>query len=240
MLSDNAKKIGELIETKLLSPIKDEGLLYHYSVERKLKAVEIFYQNASDIFFTDFIQTAQTASTTGSSGNFVIDPESTFNRISAYIDAFFMSAKSTMDAFAHELRMLYDFRGHVGDIYFENALDLIRAHHTSSELNLYIDPLNIRGSQWYTDLNSYRKASAHESIIPIRPVVVYDILSGQMQFREASLKLPIDPTQKPHIYNGKNFTETGRLIKEQLHTFIVNCYEKIFIDINSNRTVIVL
>lgn len=239
MLSESESHVRELIEDRLAANAKEEILLYHYSVERKLKAAELFFQNVIDILPT-FFQSATATSGSVEVPPGLLDLESTINNISAYIDAFFMSAKSTLDTFAHELRSLYGFSNHIGDLYFENALDLLRKHHFSTELNLYLISCNIRDSSWFQELNSYRRASAHESIIPIRPSIDIDVLDGQLTWKDPILKLPLNPAQKPPDFNGKNFKTIGKLIKDKLQKLIIDSYDKILIDIHSNRTRIVL
>jgi len=235
MLSETENQVRELIESKLTGTSKEEALLYHYSVERKLRAVELFFMNvktATPVIFR---------SATSTSSEVQPDPvyyEQTINNISANIDAFFMSSKSTLDTFAHELRNLYGFSGHSGDLYFENALDLLQRHNSNSELNSYLSSYNVRNQSWYQDLNSYRKASAHESIIPIRPSIDVDILAGELRCKAPILKLPLDPAQKPPRFNGKDFETTGNLIKESLQHLITGSYDKIILDINLNKTTI--
>ena len=112
MLSPNENNVKGLLETRLTGDAGGEALLFHSSVLRKLKAVQLFYERIIS-FIPSFFTTA-TASTSAASPNFsstpeLIDAASLTDDISAYIDAFFMSCKSTLDSFAHELRCLYQF-----------------------------------------------------------------------------------------------------------------------------------
>jgi len=145
-----------------------------------------------------------------------------------------MSSKSTLDSFGHEIRSLYDLGGHKGDLYFENALDLLIAHHSGSNLNSYIISSNIRNNSWYQDLKAYRKASAHESIIQIKPSLDFDFLTGR--WKDIWLKLPLNPTQRPLNYDGKNFTDTGKKIKESLFKFIIESYDAVLNDVRNGKT----
>jgi len=229
MLSKNQQQIQSFIETKLSDLSKDDALLFHVSVERKLIAVNIWFKLVEDTV-PDFIQQG----TYSTNSKPLVDLESTIIRLSAFMDAFFMSGKSTLDAFTHEIRSLYGLGGHTGDLYFENILDLLPKHHSDSELNHYFNSLNIRTLQWYKDLNSYRRASAHESIIQIKPSLDFDFLTGR--WKTILLKLPINPFQRPLTYNKKNFIDTGKVIKDNLYKFIVESYDKILEDVKRNKT----
>lgn len=238
MLSENEKQVKELIEAKLSGTNQEEARLFHISVERKLEAMRLWFQNVEDLL-PDITPTTGTYSTgVYSETREPISLESTLNKMSAYIDAFFMSAKSTLDTFAHEVRNLYGLGNHGDDLYFENAIDLIKRHHSDSELNSYVESIDIKNSIWFSDLKLYRGASAHESIIQIKPSIDLDFLSGE--WKNLILKLPIDPTQRPLAYNGKNFINTGKEIKDELTKFIIKSYKKILTDINNGKTKIIL
>jgi hypothetical protein len=232
MLSENQKKVQDLIETKLIGLDRDDALLFHISVERKLLSVNLWFRLVEETL-PDFMQYG-TYSTDKRSG---IDIESTLIKLSAFIDAFFMSGKSTLDAFAHEIRAIYGLGGHTGDLYFENLISLLQKNHNDSELNSYLSSLNIINSEWYKDLKSYRRASAHESIISIRASLDLDFLSGE--WKKILLKLPLNPTERPLHYNGKNFIDTGKDIKDNLLKFLLESYNKILNDIKNNKTKII-
>jgi hypothetical protein len=233
MLSVSQKEVQNLIETKLAGLDKDDALLFHISVERKLTSVDLWFQNVSEVT-PSFIQQYGTWST---SDKPEFDINSFLVKMSAYIDAFFMSGKSTLDSYAHEIRSLYGLGGHTGPLYFDNVLDLLPIHNHDSSLNSFFSSSNIRNIDWFKDLNSYRRASAHESIIQIKPTLDFDYLTGQ--WKEILLKLPIDPTQRPLTYNGKNFFDTGNMIKVNLFKFIIEGYNAILNDILNIRTKIV-
>lgn len=233
MLSESQKEVQIRIESKLSGSDKDDALLFHVSVERKLNSVNLWLQYAAELI-PPFIK-PDTFSTGRES---IIDMSSFLIRISAYIDAFFMSSKSTLDCFGHEVRSIYGLGGHTGDLYFENILDLLPIHHSVSKINSYICGLNIRSADWFKELKSYRKASAHESIVPIEPTANLDFLTGQWKL--GLLKLPIDPAQRPLLYNGKNFIDTGKLIKENLYDLIVKSYDEILNDIQNNKTKMIM
>jgi len=240
MLSEDETSIITFIESNLLGNNREEARLYHYSVVRKLWAVRFWFQNVEMLIQPDLILSTQNITASGDAGlssNYQTDSESTITKISSYIDAFFMSGKSTLDTFAHEVRNLYGFGGHSGDLYFENALDLLAQLHSNSELNNYLSSTNIRNLQWYQELKAYRHASTHESIIAIQPSVEMDFFTGK--WKPIILKLPLDPAQKPLQYNGKNFIETGKLIRDGLQKLLIQSYSKVIIDIRSNRTAII-
>jgi len=232
MLSESQTEVQNIIEAKLSGLDKEDALLFHISVERKLSSVELWFQNVADLA-PGFIQYG----TSDASSKSEFDINSFLIKISANIDAFFMSGKSTLDSFGHEIRSLYGLGGHRGDLYFENVLDLLIAHHGISNLNSYMTSSNIRSNSWYQDLKAYRKASAHESIIQIKPSLDFDFLTGR--WKEIWLKLPLDPTQRPLNYNGKNFIDTGKKIKESLFKFITENYDAILKDIKNNKTKII-
>jgi hypothetical protein len=237
MLSLNENRVKELLETRLTGNHKEEALLYHSSVPRKLKAVQLFYNNITS--FTPSFFTTATVSTSASPPNPppsppLIDAASLIDDISAYIDAFFMSGKSTLDSFAHELRSLYQFTGLTGDLYFENALDQLSRNHSTSDLNAYFTSCNIRNLDWFKDLNNYRRACAHESIIPFRPSFDFDVTSGR--WLNPILKLPLNPGTYPPAYADKDFYQTGQSIKEGLNEFIINSYNHVLTDILDGRT----
>jgi len=237
MLSENEKQVIELIESKFTYYNQGETRLFHVSVERKLEAMRLWFQNVEDLL-PDIVSTIGTYSTgVDSEIREPISIGSTLNNLSAYIDAFFMSAKSTLDTFAHEVRNIYGLNNHCGDIYFENAIDLLKRYHSDSELNSYVEANDIKNSIWYSDLKLYRKASIHESIIQIKPSLDLDFLSGE--WKNIILKLPVDPTQRPPSYNGKNFINTGKDIKDKLNKFIIESYNKILNDINNRKTRII-
>jgi len=238
MLSENENRVKELIESGLTGNDKEEALLYHFSVGRKLKAVELFYN--STIASTPKFSTTATLSTSNSApppGQELIDATSLIDDISAYIDAFFMIARSDLDSFAHELRSLYQFSGRAGNLYFENALDQLLSNHSSCSLNLYFTSSNVRNQDWFKELNGYRRACAHESIIPFRPSLDFDVASGR--WLEPILKLPDIPGSYPLVYSHKDFYQTGQSIKEGLSAFIISSYDNVLTDILNNRTKIV-
>lgn len=237
MLSQNENRIKELIETRLTGIHRDEALLYHSSVPRKLKAVQLFYNNITS--FTPSFFTTDTVSTSASPPNpppssQLIDAASLIDDISAYIDAFFLSGKSTLDSFAHELRSLYQFTGLAGDLYFENALDQLLRNHSTSDLNGYLTTCNIRNLDWFNDLRTYRRACAHESIIAFRPSFDFDVTSGR--WLNPILKLPLNPGNYPPTYGDKDFYQTGQSIKGGLNEFIINSYNHVLTDILHGRT----
>lgn len=242
MLSESEKLIRELIETNLTGNLQVEIRLYHHSVVRKLEAVDLFYNNVEEITLNNLVFGTATSSSIGTPQNVYIervDLETIISKISANIDAFFMSAKSTLDTFVHELRAIYNFGGHTGDIYFNReAIVLLRTHHSSTELYLYLNSLNLQTLTWYNELNGYRHASAHESITPFSPSFDFDVLSGR--WKEPILKLPLNPHTIPPTFNSKNFKEVGKQIRDELFSLIINCYEKIKTDIELNRTVITI
>lgn len=143
MLSQNEIRVKELIGTRLTGNDQQELLLYHFSVVRKLRAAQIFYENVRTLIpkfvgiFTSATITLSASSTTPPPSGDLVDLDSLIDNASANIDAFFMSAKSTLDSFAHELRSLYGFGGHSGDIYFEDAVQLLSTNHSSSSLQTY-------------------------------------------------------------------------------------------------------
>lgn len=231
MLSENQNEVQNLIESKLSGLDKDDALLFHISVERKLTSVDLWFQNV-DAMIPSFISYG---ASDASSSEF--DINTFLVNISANIDAFFMSGKSTLDSFGHEIRSIYGLGEHSGDLFFENVLDLLPAHHSNSNLESYITSLNIRNSAWYQDLNAYRRASAHESIIQIKPTLDFDFLTGQ--WKDVWLKLPIDPTQRPLDYDGKNFIDTGKEIKDNLFKLIIESYDTILDDIKNGKTKII-
>lgn len=239
MLSNKENEVRLIIETRLSGSQLDEALLFHISVERKLESVKFWFQNIETIL-PDFDQITSLTYTYSAGEDVPTEKltnlESTIIKVSAFIDAFFMSGKSTLDAFAHEIRSIYGFGGHSGNLYFENALDLLNSYHCDSELNLYLSSNNIINKKWFLELRSYRKASAHESIIPFR--ISFDLDTLTAQWKNIILKLPLDPTQRPFQYNGKNFIETGKLITDELNKLIVESYEKILNDINQGKTAI--
>jgi hypothetical protein len=145
-----------------------------------------------------------------------------------------MSGKSTLDCFGHEIRSLYGLGGHSGDLYFEDILNLLPLYHAQSSINSNIVSLNIRNDDWYKELKSYRKASAHESIIRVEPSLNLDFLTGQ--WKTILLKLPLDPTQRPLLYDGKNFVDTGKMIRDNLYDFVIRSYKWILDDIKSGKT----
>ena len=230
MLSENQSEVQNNIETKMSGLDKDDALLFHVSVERKLTSVDLWFQNV-DAMIPSFISYG---ASDASSSEF--DINTFLVNISANIDAFFMSGKSTLDSFGHEIRSLYGLGGHAGDLYFENVLDLLSIHHSNSGLESYITSLNIRQNAWYQDLNAYRRASTHESVIQIKPSLDFDFLTGQ--WKDVLLKLPIDPTQRPLGYNGKNFIDTGKTIKDNLFKLIIESYDTILEDIKNGITII--
>ena len=242
MLSENEKQVKELIKAKLTGTNQEEARLFHISVERKLEAVRLWFQNVEALlpYFAPATDTFSTGVHSETKEPISLEPTliDTINTMSAYIDAFFMSAKSTLDTFAHEVRNLYGLDNHSGDLYFENAIDLLKRHHSGSELDFYIEAIDIKNSIWFSDLKLYRKASTHESIIQIKPSVDLDFLSGE--WKNIILKLPIDPTQRPLAYNGKNFINTGKEIIDELTKFIIESYNKILNDINNGNTKIIL
>lgn len=244
MLSENERHIRNLIESGLSGSEKEKAQLYHYSTIRKLEAVKFWLQDVENLTKPDLIIRPQSTLSVTASGSAEIipsgypDPELTLTKISAYIDAFFMSGKSTLDAFAHEVRNLYGFSGHSGDLYFENVLDLLPRYTPNSELSSYLSSTNIINLPWYQDLKSYRHASTHESIIGIKPSVEMDFFTGE--WKPVILKLPLDPTQIPLQYDGKNFIETGKLIRDELQSLIINSYDKILGDIQASKTIIAL
>lgn len=239
MLSANQNQIRILIETGFTGADREEALLYHVSVERKLESVKLWLQNVEtslpDIFSIPRTYTTSTADEP------VIEErretpnlEPTIIRISAYIDAFFMSGKSTLDTFAHEIRHLYDFGGHTGNLYFYDIPVMLRNHHSDTELHSYINSINLDNLSWYKDLSLYRKASTHESIIQIKPTLDMDFLTTE--WRTPLLKLPLDTVQKPLQYNGKNFIDTGGEIRDKLFNLVIESYDKILNDINNGKT----
>jgi len=239
MLSQNETRVRELIETKLLGNDREETLLYHFSVGRKLRAVELFYSNIKNIFIPQFSGTATLSASSISQppGQELIDLSSLIDDASANIDAFFMSAKSALDSFAHELRSLYGFGGHTGDLYVENAVELVSTNHSDTALQTYFNSSNLRDSDWFTDLKRYRRACTHESIIPFKPSFDFDLISGQ--WKELFVKLPLNPGTFPPVFDNKNFIGTGETIKEGLRIFLISSYDKVFTDILDNKTKIV-
>jgi len=239
MLSQNENQIKQHIESSLTGTDKEEAFLYHISVERKLEAVNLWFENVQTIL-PDVFPFTRTYSTTAEREereervNVLPDMESTIINISAYIDAFFMGAKSALDTFAHEIRTLYGLAGHTGDLYFSDIHGLLRSHHPDTELFSYLDSLNINHSSWYEDLNLYRRASTHERILSIRPTLGLDFLTSE--WRDPILKLPLDTTQRPLQYDGKNFIDTGLEIKEGLRNLVIEGYDKILNDITNNKT----
>lgn len=237
MLSPNENNVRELLETRLTGNARGEALLYHSSVLRKLKAVQLFYNNITS-FIPSFFTTA-TASNTATPPNLtptpeLIDAASLIDDVSAYIDAFFMSGKSTLDSFAHELRSFYQFTLVTGDLYFENALDQLSSHHATSDLNTYLTGLNIRNLDWYRDLTNYRRACTHETIIPFRPSFDFDVASER--WLNPILKLPLNPGTYPPAYADKDFYQTGQSIRKGLKQFIIDSYNHIHTDILTGRT----
>ena len=236
MLSTEEKNIRDAIEAKLSGTIKDEAFLFHISVERKLKSVEIWFQNVETIL-PDFIQATGTArSGQAVTEGLTPDLESLISKISAYIDAFFMSGKSVLDTFAHELRILYGLGGHTGDLYFGESLSLLNTHHLDTQINSYLSGIDFDTLNWHKDLNAYRHASTHESIIPIKPSMDFDFITGE--WKEMILKLPLDTAQRPLTYNGKNFNDVGKEIQDNLFNLIVECYRRIWDDIGQQQTII--
>jgi len=236
MLSDGQNEVQVLIESKLSGNHKSEALLFHVSVQRKLASVDLWFRHM-EIILPVFTGRSETYSSTEDSKVETEDRaalESILIKMSAYIDAFFMSGRSTLDAFGHEIRSLYGLGDHTGNLYFPQALGLISTHHGNSHLNTYLNSLNIEHSQWYTDLNSYRRACAHESIIQINPSRDFDFLKGE--WKEILLKLPMDPGQRPWNYDGKNFVDTGKTIKNELYGLIETSYDRILDDIKSGQT----
>lgn len=230
MLSESHKEVQTLIENKLSGLDKDDALLFHISVERKLASTDLWLQNVVELL----PELIQSSSMPSSDNRAVFDIDRFLFKTSAYIDAFFMSAKSALDCFGHEIRSLYGLGGHSGDLYFENVLDLLPVHQNRSNISTYFISQNVRGSGWYTELKAYRKASTHESIIPIEPSLNIDYLTGQ--WKTILLKLPMNPTQRPFLYNGKNFIDTGNMIKSSLYDFIIGSYENMLVDIKGSLT----
>lgn len=239
MLSESQRKIQTLIETRLSNTEKDEALLFHVSVERKLLSIDIWLGEVKENILPVFITQYGTYSTGGRSKTEeeMVDLDSILVKLSAYMDAFFMSGKSVLDAFAHEIRSLYGLGSHTGDLYFGDIPGLFSTHHPNTSLDKYLNSLNIKDSEWYKNLNSYRTACAHESIIQIKPSIDLDFLRGHWE--TMLLKLPIDPAKKPLSYDGKNFIETGKIIKDKLYGLIEKSYDKILDDIKSGQTKIV-
>jgi hypothetical protein len=230
MLSESHKEVQALIEDKLTGLDKDDALLFHISVERKLASTDLWLQNVVELL-PDFIQSS---STSGSDNRTESGIDRFLFKTSAYIDAFFMSAKSALDCFGHEIRSIYGLGGHSGDLYFENVLDLLPVHHNQCNITTYFVAQNIRCSGWYSELKAYRKASTHESIIRIEPSLNIDYLTGQ--WKTILLKLPLDPTQRPFLYNGKNFIDTGNMIKSSLYKFIIVSFDNMLADVKSSLT----
>lgn len=229
MLSESERQIKELIETKVSGANKEEALLFHISVERKLEAVKMWLQNVETIWpdFTTLIGTSSVhLGEKLESKDDSIEP--TIIKISAYIDSFFMSGKSVLDALAHEIRSLYGFGGHTGKLCFDYFLILLNKYHQGSNLDLYLTPLNILHSDWYKDLNHYRRISTHESIIPIKSSGDFDLQNGE--WKNFICKLP----------DGKNFMSTGRQINDNLYRLITESYNKILNDIKHKKTKISL
>jgi len=239
MVSPNQRQIRVFIENSFTGADKEEALLYHISVERKLESVKLWFQSVETIM-PDMFQFPATYTSTADEPvsetrtEDISNLEFTIIRISSYIDAFFMSGKSTLDTFAHEIRHLYGFGNHSGDLYFNEIIPLLTNHHSDSELFSYFDSINFEDLTWYKDLNLYRRASTHESIIPIRPSLDLDFLTSE--WRNPILKLPLDTTQRPLQYNGKNFIDSGREIKDGLYSLVIESYNKIFADVNDNKT----
>ena len=235
MLSTSQKEVQVLIENKLSGTDRDEAFLFHVSVERKLASVDLWFRHV-EIILPDFTSQSETYS----AGDSKIETEnravldSVLIKMSAYIDAFFMSGRSTLDTFGHEIRSLYGLGGHSGNLYFPEALELIRTEHGNSCLNTCLNSLDIENSQWYRDLNSYRSACAHESIIQINPSRDFDFLKGE--WKEILLKLPMDPGQRPWSYNRKNFVDTGKTIRNELYELIETSYDRMLDDIKSGQT----
>ncbi len=241
MLSHNQSQIRILIETGFTGTDKEEALLYHVSVERKLESVKLWFQNVEtslpDVFSIPGTYTSHADAPVIEERREIPNLEPTLIRISAYIDAFFMSGKSTLDTFAHEIRHLYGFGGHTGDLYFNDIPTMLRNHHSNTELYSYINSINFGNLSWYKDLSLYRKASTHESIIKIKPTLDMDILTTEWR---TLLKLPLDPAQRSLQYNGKNFIDTGSEIRDGLFSLIIESYDKVLDDVNNNKTEISL
>jgi len=149
MLSQEEVQVKELIEGRTTGIDQEELLLYHFSVCRKLRATEIFYERVQNLIPTFVgIFTSTTVTLSGGSSSppprqDLVDLDSLIDNASSNIDAFFMSAKSTLDSFAHELRSLYGFGGHTGDLYIEEALRLLSLNHPTSFLQTYFVSLDI-------------------------------------------------------------------------------------------------
>jgi len=238
MLSTNENQIRILIETNFTGADREEALLFHVSVERKIESVKLWLQNVEaslpDVFSIPGTYTSHADAPVIEERREIPNLEPAAIRISAYIDAFFMSGKSTLDTFTHEIRHLYGFGGHTGDLYFNDILGMLRNHHSNTELYSYINSINFDDLPWYRDLSQYRKASTHESIIPIKPTLDMDFLTTE--WGTPLLKLPLDTTQRPLQYNGKNFIDTGREIRDGLFSLVIEGYDKILDDVNNNKT----
>jgi len=237
MLSKTEDDLRKLVEAKLSGVSKQNFQLYHYSVIRKIESVKLWLNYSKEIL-PDFTNLLGTYSTTQPTPPAPVNIDSTISRLSAYVDAFFMSAKSTLDSFAHEIRELYEMAGHTGDLYFENVINLLNTHHAQTGLNQLFVNENVLNKSWFIELNAYRRASAHESIIPLNLDLKYDLTT--QEWKNLILKLPIDPRTRPLVYNAKNFMELGDEIEVSLSKLLMDSYDSIFRDINNNQTKIIL
>jgi hypothetical protein len=235
MISINADKIRDLIETAFSGPEREEALLFHVSVERKAKALILFYELVEKSL-PNFVKinSQSTSSLDRKEAEEIIDIKPLLSEISAYIDAFFMSGRSTMDAFAHEIRSIYGLGGHTGNLYFSKVPSLLRRFHDNSRMSSYFQSNDVENQAWYKELNIYRHASTHESIIPFMPSISIDPLTSE--WKKPILKLPIDPTSRPLQYNSKNFVDIGKSIREGLSKLLVGIYDEILQDIVESKT----
>jgi len=238
MLSASQNEVQVLIENKLPGSDKDEAFLLHVSVERKLASVDLWLRHVEKIILPAFAGQVGTYSYSREGSKIETenrpDLDSALIKMSAYIDAFFMSGISILDAFGHEIRSLYGLGGHARNLYFRNVPGLLKDNHCNSSLSKYLTSVNVIDSEWYRDLNSYRTACAHESIIQIKPSLDLDVVTGK--WGDCLLKLPMDPRQRPLSYDGKNFIGTGKTIRDELYGLVKESYDKILNDIKSGQT----
>ena len=215
--------------------------LYDESVAQKLWSTEYYLRNLQSLDINNYLVFPTTSGTISTGSVFIphplLDTARFCYEINRLLDGFFMNSMSTLDTLGHQIYKVYRSTTIPTKIYVYTAKDMLVREHPTSKLTPFLD--SQLGSRWYSEFESFRHCTTHESLIRFEDIgIKYDPITTRYKLSK-QIKLPDDPQVRPFTY-GRNRKAIEYCVGlfGRIKTLVDKTYDSIIVDIRSNGNIV--
>jgi hypothetical protein len=152
-----------------------------------------------------------------------------------FLDGLLMNAMAALDTLAHEIGMVYEFRGvppvrtskWLGDLYIDKIPEKVKRCHPTSRLAEYLE--SELAKDWFHTLDMYRNCTTHESLVAVELIQRTSLITEEI---ERSVPLPDDPRSwSPTHAKNRELRSYGESLRQDVNRVVSQSYACIVEDL---------